>query len=120
MKIKKLMSDYKINNIIADSVNAPEIGITRQLFGLHNVTVTLAIQTQNASFGALYNTSLSINPDPIADTISNGTDGIYDIVQLILHYNTQYSISAFTTLCGEASHPSIIEQYYGESISIYY
>ena len=98
-------------------MNAPEIGVTRQLFGLDNVTITLAIQTQNASFGALYNTSFSVNPDPTADTISSGTDSIY--VQLILRYNTQYSVSAVTTLCRETSHPSTTEQYYGESCGCY-
>ena len=118
MKIKKLLSDKNNNIIIADSLNAPEIGVTRQLFGLHNVTITLAIQTQNASFGVLYNTSLSVTPDPIADTISNGTESSY--VQLILHYNTRYSISAFTTFCGETSHPNVIERYYGESSVCYF
>ena len=120
MKIKKLMSDKNNNIIIADSLNAPEIGVTRQLFGLHNVTISLSltIQTQDASFRALYNTSLSVIPDPITDTISNGTDSIY--VQLTLRYNTRYSISAFTTLCGETSHPNVIEQYYGESSGCYF
>jgi hypothetical protein len=104
--------------IIADSVNAPEIGVTRQQFGLYNVTITLSIQNisaQNASYyGALYNTSLSVTPDPIAsDSIRNSADD--NCVQLMLLYNTRYSISAVTTLCTESSHPNIIEQYYGES-----
>ena len=109
------MSD-NIDNNITDSLNSPEIGVSKQLFGLYNVTVTLdthTMTTQNALYGALYNISLSITPNPIGHV---GTSTASNYVQLTLLYNTQYIVSAVATLCRESSNPTIIELFYGELV----
>ena len=104
--------------IITDSLNAPEIGVSKQLFGLYNVTVTLdthnTMPTQNALYGALYNVSLSITPDPIGDIVSTNTESNY--VQLTLLYNIRYIVSTVATLCRESSDPTITELFYGELV----
>ena len=111
------MSD-NVNNNITDSLNAPEIGISKQLFGLYDVTVTLdthnTMTTQNDLYGALYSISLSITPDPIGDIVSASTDN--NNVQLTLLYNTRYIVSTVATLCRESSDPTITELFYGELV----
>ena len=106
-----------VNKNTTDSLNAPEIDVSKELFGLNNITVTLTINmsTQNASYVELYNISLSITPDPIrSDTFATSID--YNKVQLTLLYNTHYNVSAVATLCRVSSHPNIIDLFYGESL----
>ena len=102
--------------IITDSLDAPEVGVSKQLFGLYNITVTLeahnTMPIQHTLYGALYNISLSVTPDPIGDIVSTGTDN--NNVQLTLLYNTQYIVNAVATLCRESSDSTIIELFYGE------
>lgn len=97
----------------AGFLNVPHIIVSEELLGLYNFTIILemCMPTQNASYEALYNISLFVAPDPIADNIVSA-DGCY--VQLTLLYNTRYNVSAKATLCTELSDPTITELFYGK------
>ena len=110
------MNNYDIM-LVTDFLNAPEIRASQRLFGQNNVTISLVMRmpTQNASYGTLYNISLSITPDPIGDIVS--TESNY--VQLTLLYNTRYNVSAVATLCRESSDTTYIELFYGKSVTVH-
>ena len=72
------------------------------------------MSTQNTSYGALYNISFSVTPDPLAEDVVS-IDSNY--VQLILNYNIRYNISTVATLCRQSSDPTTTELFYGEFVA---